>query len=135
MAKISTKDIARAIYESVKDKTGHDLSVALSDVVSFLAKKNLLNQKKLILDELENIIDDDLGIVRASVSSKSNLSRSIKEDLTDLLKKRYKAKELLIEHTEDKHLLGGVRIQVRDEVLDLTLKNRVNKLQEYLLEN
>ena len=48
------------------------------------------------------------------------------------MKKRYSAKEVALNPVLDKTLLGGMRVEVSDEVIDLTLKNKVEQLQKYL---
>ena len=35
----------------------------------------------------------------------------------------------------DEKLLGGFKIEVNDEIIDLTIKNKLEKLQEYLTRN
>ena len=32
----------------------------------------------------------------------------------------------------DEKLLGGIRIEINDEIIDLTVKDEIKKLQEYL---
>ena len=135
MAKISTKDIAQAIYATAKGKSGHELHNAMANATEFLVKKNLLGKTKEILEELEKVVDDDEGIVKAKVGSPRKLKKSVQEDIEGILKKRYKANEIILDLYEDKDLLGGIKIQVKDEVIDLSLAHKVHQLQNYLLEN
>jgi len=132
MATISNNDIAQAIYLSSKDKIGHELALSLKDVVNFLHHRRLLNRSKDILLKLNKIINKEKGILMVKVSSKEKLHEQEKKDIEHLLKKRYGMHEILLEeHIEDK-LLGGIRIEVDDEIIDLSIKNKINKLQEYL---
>ena len=59
----------------------------------------------------------------------------MKRELTQTLTHRYKAKEIKIVENLDKKLLGGFKVEVGDEVIDLTLRNKINKLQEHLTSN
>lgn len=133
MAKLSTKDVARAIYASAKNKSGAELSITLEHAVQFLAKKNMLSKSAEILSHIERLHDVAERIVRAKVASKETLSRHSLDEIKHALKKRYKADEIALEPTEDKSLLGGIRIEARDEVLDLSLKNKLHQLQNHLL--
>lgn len=132
MATISNNDIAQAIYLSSKDKTGHELAVSLQNVVNFLYRKRLLSKSKDILLRLNQIINKEKGMLFVKISSKEKLHGHEKEDIAHLLKKRYHVHEVLLEEQIDEKLLGGIRIEVDDEIIDLSLRNKVEKLQEYL---
>ncbi len=133
MSKISTKNIALAIHESTKGKTDGALHKSVADVVEYLAKKRLLSKAPDILKQLEKIIDKEEGTVQAKITYKKSPPRKIIDDLEEMLKKRYKAKTILVEEKEDKNVLGGIKIEVGDEILDLTLKNKMNQLENYLI--
>ncbi|PIP69006.1 F0F1 ATP synthase subunit delta, partial [Candidatus Nomurabacteria bacterium CG22_combo_CG10-13_8_21_14_all_32_8] len=57
----------------------------------------------------------------------------LREELIFFLKERYKAKEIFLTEVLDEKLLGGMRIEVNDEIIDLTVKNKIKKLQEHLI--
>jgi len=116
MSTATNNDIARAIY-------------------LFLVRKGLLSKSKDILSHLDKMINDEKGRVVAKVSSKDNLSEGIKKELTHFLTKRYSANEVSLVSNIDEKLLGGFRIEVNNEVIDLTIKNKIGKLQEYLISN
>ncbi len=131
----STKTLVEAIYETTKNKSGSELSHAINNVVEFLHKNQLLGKSKQILRELENMIDKEENIVRAKITSASALSKKILDELEDSLKKRYKAKIIEIDNHEDEQLINGMKIEVNDEVIDLTLSHRLHQLQTHLIRN
>jgi len=132
MATISNNDIAQAIYLSSKDKSGHELSLWLQNVVNFLHRRRLFNKSKDILLKLNEIDNRERGVLMVKVNSAQKLHQKEKEEIEHLLKKRYRAQEILLEENLDEKLIGGIKIEVNNEIIDLTLKNRINKLQEYL---
>ncbi|HUC88512.1 MAG TPA: F0F1 ATP synthase subunit delta [Candidatus Paceibacterota bacterium] len=132
---ISINNLAQAIYDSSKGKTGEDLDALMENAACLLAEKHMLGKSNLILDKLENIIDEDNGIVRARVSTRTKTDKKITDAVEELLKKRYKAKEIIPTYIEDKKLLGGIKIEVGDEVIDMTLSNKIGQLQNYLNTN
>ncbi len=132
---ISLKNFAFAIYESGKDKSGKELDQFLKNTVEFIYHRGLLSKTPQIADELEKIIDRKDGVVKARVSSKWKLNRHKIDEIETILKKRYKAKDVSLDFREDKELLGGVKIEVGDEVLDTTLANKLKGLQNYLITN
>lgn len=135
MAKISAKNTAYAIYESAKGKSGADLDAVLKNSVEFLAGKNLLSRSADILKELRAIIDEDEGTLRARVSAPGPLAGHAKMEIEKMLKERHKAKSVILDFREDKSLLGGMKIETKDEVTDITLRNKTKQLQEFLLKN
>ena len=66
------------------------------------------------------------------VASASKLEEKTKIILIHDLKHRYSSKEIVLEEILNTKLLGGVRLEINDEVIDLTLRNRMNKLQTHL---
>jgi ATP synthase F1 delta subunit len=135
MTAISNNNIARAIYLAFKDKSHADQPVFLKNVVNFLARKRLLSKAPDILERLNKIINEDKGVVTAKVWSPEKLSEATNKEIAQILARRYSGKEIDLEESPDEKLIGGYKIEVNDEVIDLTIKNRIAKLQEYLIKN
>jgi len=135
MATISINNIARAIYESSIGKDGAELDVVTKKAIDLISKKHLMSRSKEILIELEKIVDKKEEVVRAKISSKTKLDKKITDEIEDFIKKKYKAKNTVLEFTVDQKLLGGIKIEIGDEIIDTTLKNKITKLQNYLITN
>ena len=135
MATISINNIARAIYESSHGKDGVELDVVTKKAVDLISKKHLMSRSKEILTELEKIVDKKEEVVRAKISSKIKLNKKITDEIEEFIKKRYQAKNTVLEFMVDEKLLGGIKIEVGDEIIDTTLKNKIKKLQNYLITN
>jgi len=133
MAKISTKDVARAFYESTKNKSGPEVERTITNAVEFLTKNKLLSKATEILEHLEKIRDKDLGVVSATVTSKRPLPKKTLDEIKKILKNRYEASDITLHAHEDLTLIGGVKIEANDEMIDLSLKNKVRQLQNHLL--
>ncbi|MSU55545.1 MAG: hypothetical protein EXS46_03360, partial [Candidatus Taylorbacteria bacterium] len=116
--KLSTKNVAEAIYATTKNKSGAELEHVLKMSVEFLAKKNLLSKTPEILKYLEQLSDSEQNILRAKVLSKKPLTPKATAEVENLLKKRYKSMNTVLEWKEDKTLIGGVRIETNEEVID-----------------
>lgn len=135
MANISIKNIARAIYESSSLKEGAELDIVSKKTVSLISKKHLMSKSKEILNQLEKISDKSDGVVRAKISSRIKIDKKIVDEIEDFIKKKYKAKNTVLEFIVDEKLLGGIRIEIGDEIIDTTIKNKIKKLQNYLIKN
>ncbi|HBB49478.1 TPA: hypothetical protein DEQ22_00235 [Candidatus Nomurabacteria bacterium] len=130
MATLSNKDIANAIYGFLKDKNGS--RDAFREVVKFLQKKRLLGRSKAILESLRRVVNEEEGELEAEVQSVRSLPDKNKKEISEFLKRKYGAKQLILKESLDAGLLGGFRIEVKDEVIDLTSRNKLRKLQAHL---
>jgi F-type H+-transporting ATPase subunit delta len=110
----------------------HDV---LKNSVEILSKKKMLSKSDDILEKLEEIIDHKEGVTRAKVTSKNKLHKDEIKEIEEILKKKYKAKDIYLDIQEDKKLIGGVKIEVGDEIIDFSLRNGIDQLQIYLTNN
>ena len=133
MTTTSNNDIARAIYLMFKDKSSSEQKNISEKVVKFLFRRRLLSKAPDILSRLKKIINNADGRLEVKISSVEALSHQVKTHLEQPLKKRYLVKEVVLKEYIDKKLLGGLKIEVNDEVIDLSIKNKIEKLQEYLI--
>jgi F0F1-type ATP synthase delta subunit len=133
MTTISNNNIARAIYSATKGKNDAEQSLIFSKVIQFLFRRRLLSKAPDILLHLNKIINGEEGRIVAKISSRDNLNEKIKRELAHALTKRYSAKEVVLSEVLDEKLLGGFKVEINDEVIDLTIKNKIGKLQEYLI--
>jgi len=133
MATISIKNLAHAIYESSCGKDGAELDRVVQNTIHLISQKHLMNKSKEILASLEKIIDKNEEIVRATISSRVKLEKKIINEIEDFIKKRYKAKNTVLEFKIDEKLLGGIKIEIGDEIIDTTLKSKIHKLENYLI--
>ena len=132
MAKISNKEIALAIYSALRGKKGTELKSALESVIHFLSRRRLLSQTGQILSHLQKIEDKESGILRIKLESTHSAGTNLKRQLKKILEKRYRVKEVIFDEKVKPELLGGVRLETEDEVIDLSLKGKINRLKEHL---
>ena len=128
----SNNNIARAIYSLTKGKTHAEQSLIFPQVVQFLFRKRLLLKAENILSCLNEIINDDEGKIIVKVRSAEKINETAKRDLVRALSNRYRGKTIILEENLDEKLLGGMRLEINDEVIDLSIRNKIGKLQEYL---
>lgn len=135
MAVISNNDIAQALYSSIKGKTGDDYAQSLKNATNFLYKKKLLSKSGAIMDALAKIIDKEEHRIAAKITSTEPLTEATRTHLASSLKERYKADKVVFNERIDPRLLGGLKVEVGDEVIDLSIANKLKKLQKHLSMN
>lgn len=97
-----------------------------------LAKKNRLNHLNLICQQFDNFFAEKHNIQKISIKSSHPLPQDIVHSINDHMKTKLR-KEIVTHFSIDESLLGGVRIQVNDNVYDNTIKSKLNKLRQTIL--
>lgn len=133
--KISSKNIAEAIYIASEGKSGNDLGVVLKKGVKIISDNRMIGQSHDILKALQEIIDKKSNVLRMRVTTAKILGHEEKNKLEHKIKEKYKAEKIISEYFEKKDLLGGMRIEVGDEIIDSTYKNKLVKLEKFLTRN
>ena len=119
------KEIIKNVYKSLD-----------SDFISFLfviIDHNRFNIFKNIYDEYENLILTDKNIVRAQIFSAVELTNAQMKEVIKALESRYNDKKIEAENIINPELIGGIRVLVNNESVDLSLKTSLNKLKESIL--
>ena len=128
-----TKELAQTLLEMTENVSPQEQATTLTSFVQYLAKKRALGGAEAIMDEYQQLYNEKHGIVIATVTSISPLSDAAKKELTESLKTKYHAKDVQIVEKTNARILGGMKIQVGDEVYDSSIRNSLNQLQTALL--
>lgn len=121
MAQISNNDIAKAI-EKLSE------SAPSSKLPKMVASYLISNRRTADLDKIMRqiaVIRLSKGLSEATITSAVPINSEIKKQIKSLIK----SKSVLINEVKDKSVIGGVRIEANEYYLDLTVRNRLNKLK------
>ena len=117
---------------STAEKKGLVLSTlsSLPDTAAFIAL--LLDAKRFVLlpaieQQVQQLTDERLGIVRAEVSSAQILSPRQQEQTKEAIGQRYHARAE-VTFNVNPQLLGGLKISCQGEEMDGTLQHQLEKL-------
>jgi len=131
--KITVKQLALSLYESVEGKTPSQAKQVIGEFVALLAKKNLLARADKIILEFTKIWHIKHGIVEAQVASVNGLNKTEVKLLKDYIAKISRAKEVLLSEEISAGILGGVIIKYEDKILDGSLKTQINELKNKMI--
>ncbi len=134
MAKISPKNVGEAIYRATEGKSGAGLETALKHSAQVLRDKRMLGKSEEVLSVLRDIIDKNTGTVRAKITTAKVMPLGERKKLEGEIKEKYKAQKVISEFFEKAELLGGIRVEVGDEVMDATYKNKLHQLEKFLIQ-
>ena len=97
-----------------------------------LTKRRRLDAVADVARELERLVDDDAGVLRASVTSAAPLSETYLGKLRAELEKAT-GKKVVIVHRQDPSLVAGVVTRIGDRVVDGSVRARLSSFRDALL--
>lgn len=119
------------VAEAIAKKT---LNIVDSKALAQEVAAYLLAEKRT--SELESILRDimqyriDHGKLEAEVVSAHDVSNNVLEDVKQLLQTAYpKAETILITQSQDTDVIGGIKINMPNEQLDMTIKAKLSKFK------
>jgi F-type H+-transporting ATPase subunit delta len=119
-----------AIIRDVADRLG--LSETAKNTLRLLGKKRRIVAVPEIARHLARLVDVDAGVVRAEVTSAGPLTEAYLGRLKGELEKAT-GKTVVISHKQDKSLIGGVITRLGDQVIDGSVRARLDGFSESLL--
>lgn len=129
--KFSAKQYAKALADSLEDTNPKDQEKVLDNFVKILVENNDLRLFDQITEEFHILDLAKKGILQAHVKSAHPLNKdnekAIIEELNKLAKKKIELKTEV-----DEKLIGGVVIQMDDQMIDLSTKNQLEQLKNNL---
>lgn len=120
-----------AILQAVGSRLG--LGPVVINTLRLLAKRSRLVVLPELARRLGKLSDEQAGIIRATVTSATDLPASWYEKLSAALQKQTGKKVVLSKHT-DPSLIAGVVTRIGDNTIDGSVKGRLDDLERKLLQ-
>jgi len=111
-----------------------DISETVTEFLKLLLEENRFAIFASIFETYGEIVDDIRGRLRAKVYSARPLSDGEKSRISEALKKRMGAEDIVLDCHIDASLIGGVKIVIKSLVLDASLSNQIRRIQVSLEE-
>lgn len=131
--KISPKQYAEALLETVDGKKAGEVKEAIKRFVEILHNNNDISKFGKIVKKFYQIWNAKKGIVEAEIVSANELDKEILKLLNSYIVKLSGAKEVIINKKVDKNIIGGVVIKYNDMVVDGSLKNKLIELKSKMI--
>lgn len=120
------KPTKRQIAEAALALSGSVSQAKLAKVLAaYLVAERRSGELDAIMRELKTLRERNDGIQEVTVTTAFPASDSVKKQLTELLG----GGTVIMNEVIDKKVIGGVRMEASDYYLDLTVRNRLNKLK------
>jgi len=124
-----TVEKTRDIMATVMDKM--DMSAPEKNFINLLIDNKKLSLLPLVYDDFVERRKKAANIVDVTITSARELTPKQLADLTDSIEKKFNAKAAPTVKIDEK-LIGGVKIQVGDQVYDGSLRSKLDALRKHL---
>lgn len=121
MTKPSKQELAQIILDLSSKVPQNRVAKSLA---SYLQQEKRTSELDAIMREAKFLRQKQLGVVEADVTTAFPISKSVELKIKKIL-----GSKTLLNETIDKNVIGGVRVETNDHVLDLTVRNRLNQLK------
>ena len=135
---VAMKNASEAAGEMIDDLTlvfnkarQANITQEISEISAGMS--SMVAKSDIVLNNLEELIDKEHGIIRPKIYTANKIPQEIIKEIEQELKNKYKAEEVIITEIEDPNILGGIKIQIANEIIDLSLQKRVAQLKKHLL--
>lgn len=112
------------------EKTFGEVKKEILNTLKLLAQNGKMSEVAAVAESFSRVIAE-AGVVAAQVESAVKLDKTQLEKITAALKKMT-GKEINVETSENPALIGGIRISLGDEVIDLSTAGKLRKLAQTL---
>ncbi len=105
-----------------------------TNLVRMLIESRRVDQAAAVLDEYDALADEAAGRVRATVTTAVEMSPDERDRLGSDLSRRL-GKEVRVSTTVDPRILGGLKLQYGDHLIDVSLATRLQQLRRRLADS
>ena len=126
-SKFSRHQLTEVIGKRTMDIRDRELLVR--EIAAFLLHENHTAELgSLVRDVMQ--YRADRGIVEAVAVSAHGLNEKLTDEIEKIIKQAYpNAKEVIVREQRDESVIGGVRIELANDQLDLTVRSKLSKFK------
>lgn len=128
--KSSLNSLAEKAAQKLNESNIHEMAEVL---YRELQKQRKIGQMPQLLEMIEQKVCEKDGIVLAKITSARELTEIEIAELEERLSKRT-GQKIATKNTVDEKLIGGIKIIIKDEITDLSLRGALNSLNAKLTE-
>lgn len=117
----------REEFKELREILKEDYQPLLINFLEVLAEDGLLNRLDTIVEDYQYGLIEENVLYEAEVASATPLSSEFKEKIKQFIGQRW-GENYLLDFQVDEKLIGGVRLQINDAVIDTTFRSRINQI-------
>ena len=111
----------------------YNFDVLFKNFLNFLILKRRFFYIEKILKRFNEICSEKRGELKAEIKSSKELSQEEINDITDELSNNFNSK-IKLNYNHDKSLIGGLVVQVGSIMIDTSIKNKLQQIENIMTE-
>ena len=127
---VSQEDLNKVID---KISQNSNLELLFKNFLNFLISKRRFFYVEQILKKFNEICSEKRGELKAEISSAKELTQNEINKITDELSNNFKSK-VKLNYNHDKSLIGGLVVQVGSTMIDTSIKNKLQQIENRMIE-
>jgi len=132
---IKNPTLSQEILKKIMNKISEEfnLEILFKNFLNFLILKRRFFFIKQILTSFNEICSEKKGELKAEIKSAKNLSQQEINKITEELSNTFKSK-IKLNYNHDKSLIGGLVVQVGSTMIDTSIKNKLQQIENRMIE-
>jgi F0F1-type ATP synthase delta subunit len=111
-------------------QAGEDVNKVATEIAAYLLDENRVGELDSLLRDIQQY-RADAGIVEVLAKSAHPLTDGVKSDIEAQVRNVYPgARQIIITELHDESVIGGVKLQLAHEQLDLTVRSKLNRFKQ-----
>lgn len=135
MPALASNNLTQADKTTLMGLLTQDAGDLVKHLVQILMANGRILGLPTVIQDFSDRFDEATGHVDATVTTAVPLTEAQAQAMNQALAKQLKAKTVGITTVVDPSVIGGVKVQSSDLVIDGTVKTRLSKLRQQLLTN
>ena len=128
--RFSAKQYAKTLYDLTEGKSKSEIEKAVADFAWFLHKNRKSKLVNGIIEQFRKIYNQEKRIIESEIVTRNKLNEALEEKIKQYLKEKCKAKEVILKNVVDESIKGGVIIKIGDEVIDGSVRGKLEELRK-----
>ena len=125
-----SQEILKKVINKISEK--FNLEILFKNFLNFLILKRRFFYIKQILISFNEICSEKKGELKAEIKSAKNLSQQEINKITEELSNTFKSK-IKLNYNHDKSLIGGLVVQVGSTMIDTSIKNKLQQIENRMI--
>lgn len=132
---IKDPTISRKILNNIINKISENFKLEnlFKNFLSFLITKRRFFYTQQILNNFLKICSEKRGELKAEIRSSKELSQEEIKKITDELSDNFNSK-IKLNYNHDESLIGGLVVQVGSTMIDTSIKNKLQQIENKMIE-
>jgi F-type H+-transporting ATPase subunit delta len=127
---VNQKDLSKVINKIVEN---YKFDTLFKNFLNFLIEKRRFFFIERILKSFIDTCSKKRGELKAELKSAKNLSRDEITKITEVLTKNFSSK-IKLNYKHDESLIGGLVVQVGSTMVDTSIKNKLQQIENRMIE-